>query len=74
MEKNQTNDYDIEFSQTSDEYVGDSTIINKKESPCDEFKKSLSMCMKNSDDNIMACQSLKTIYEDCLREENKRMK
>ena len=74
MEKTKTNDFEIEFSQISDEYVGDSKIINKKEGPCDEFKKNLSICMKNSDDNITACQSLRIIYEDCLREENKRMR
>ena len=74
MEKTQTNDFETDFSQISDEYVGDSLIINKKQDPCDEFKENLSMCMKNSDDNITACQSLKTIYEDCLREENKRMR
>lgn len=58
MEKTQTNDYIIE--------------INKNNNPCKGFKTKFSICMKNSDDNIVACQSLRYVYESCLREENKR--
>ena len=58
MDKIQTNEYDIKF--------------NTIDHPCEEFKTKLSMCMKNSDDNIVACQSLRDIYENCIREENKR--
>ena len=50
----------------------ETTILVNEENPCEEFKTKLSICMKNSDDNIIACQSLRDIYENCLREESKR--
>ena len=49
----------------------ETTVVINKENPCEEFKTKLSMCMKNSDDNIIACQSLRDIYENCLREQDK---
>tara|TARA_Y100000591_G_scaffold333311_1_gene375609 strand:+ start:5259 stop:5453 length:195 start_codon:yes stop_codon:yes gene_type:complete len=64
----------MEFNQISDEYIGDSKIINHKNDPCDEFKNKLSICMKNSDDNIMACQEIRNVYESCLRQERLRSK
>lgn len=60
--------YVIDFSQISDEYIGDKKIINKKCDPCESFKKELSICMKNSDNNIIECQSLRNAYESCIRE------
>jgi hypothetical protein len=40
----------------------------KKEfsSPCKYLKKNLEICMKNSDDNIIVCQSIRNKYEHCL--------
>ena len=52
----------------------ETTIVVNEENPCEEFKTKLSMCMKNSDDNIAACQSLRDIYENCLREQDKIIK
>ena len=49
----------------------ETTVVVNKENLCEEFKTKLSMCMKNSDDNIIACQSLRDIYENCLREQDK---
>ena len=72
MEINKRFDWEVDFSQISDEYVGDSLVINKKEGPCGEFKKNLSICMKNSDDNIILCQDMRNIFEDCLKNENKK--
>lgn len=34
--------------------------------PCSDFKKKLSACMKNSDDNILECQSVRNSFEQCL--------
>lgn len=66
---------DDKFSEKLDQNnSSETTIVVNEENPCEEFKTKLSMCMKNSDDNIVACQSLKDIYENCLREENKRSK
>ena len=46
-------------------------IIEKKniddKNSCDKLKKTLAICMKNSDDNIIYCQSIRDMYEDCLR-------
>tara|TARA_B100001027_G_C16090316_1_gene251384 strand:+ start:157 stop:360 length:204 start_codon:yes stop_codon:yes gene_type:complete len=50
------------------------TIVNINENPCDDFKTNLAVCMKNSDNNIMVCQSLRNFYENCLEEENKKSK
>ena len=58
----------IDFSQISDEYIGDEKIVNKKNDPCESLKNKLSVCMKNSDDNIIVCQSLRNAFESCLRE------
>lgn len=33
---------------------------------CGDFKKKLSVCMKNSDDNILECQSVRNSFEQCL--------
>ena len=33
---------------------------------CSDFKKKLSACMKNSDDNILECQSVRNSFEQCL--------
>ncbi len=44
---------------------------NKDKSPCEFLYKQLSNCMKNSDDNIIACQDLRNNYENCLRKHNK---
>tara|TARA_B110000261_G_C13036563_1_gene338511 strand:+ start:99 stop:302 length:204 start_codon:yes stop_codon:yes gene_type:complete len=34
--------------------------------PCGDFKKNLSTCMKNSDHNILECQSVRNSFEQCL--------
>lgn len=34
--------------------------------PCGDFKKKLSVCMKNSDDNILECQLVRNSFEQCL--------
>ena len=60
MDKTPSNKYDI--------------VINEKDFSCEEFKKNLSICMRNSDDNIIYCQSLRDVYESCLRKENKKIK
>ena len=69
MEKKNTIEENvIDFSQINDEYIGDEKIINKIDCPCEELKNKLSVCMKNSDDNIIVCQSLRDAFESCLRE------
>ena len=68
--KNTIEEIVIDFSQISDEYIGDKKIINKTNDPCEELKNKLSICMKNSDDNIIVCQSLRDAFESCLRENN----
>lgn len=74
MNKINKDTVEIEFNQISDEYIGESKVINKKEDPCDDFKTNLAVCMKNSDNNIMVCQSLRNFYENCLREQDKIIK
>ena len=39
--------------------------INKND--CSFLYKKLSICMKNSDDNIILCQDMRNIFEDCLK-------
>ena len=51
--------------------IKNQTIKNKF---CEKFKKNLSNCMKNSDDNIIYCQQIRDVYENCLRKENKKRK
>ena len=52
-----------------------SDYVEKKEinkNDCSFLYKKLSICMKNSDDNIILCQDMRNIFEDCLKNENKK--
>jgi|TARA_B110000858_G_scaffold136746_1_gene155379 hypothetical protein len=40
--------------------------------PCSDLKKKLSICMKNSDDNILECQSVRNSFEQCLEKHFRR--
>jgi hypothetical protein len=42
--------------------------------PCGDFKKKLSACMKNSDDNILECQLVRNSFEQCLEKHFKHEK
>ena len=60
------NNFEIDICIIRDKYIGKSKIINKKVDLCLESKEKLSICMKNSDDNIIVCQKMRDLYESCI--------
>ena len=57
MENNNKKTYKIVLSNDQKKEFG---------GPCSDLKKKLSACMKNSDDTILECQSVRNSFEQCL--------
>jgi len=57
MENNNKKTYKIVLSNNQKKVFG---------GPCGDLKKNLSTCMKNSDHNILECQSVRNSFEQCL--------
>ena len=60
------NNNDVDKNNLNNAFIIEKKNINNKNS-CDKLKEKLATCMKNSDDNIIYCQSIRNMYEDCLR-------
>ena len=56
MENNNKKTYKIVLSNNQKVFGG----------PCGDLKKNLATCMKNSDHNILECQSVRNSFEQCL--------
>lgn len=55
---------DIKKKKEEKEKCGINTV--NKNGPCKLLKIQLNACLKNSDDNIILCQSVRNAYEYCL--------